>query len=285
MLTAIRKSDKKKVTGAWIEKNNAESYRCEYCHKNVIHHKSDSGEKIGHFKHKSGESYCPNQVKETEEHIRTKLDIFEYINSGWGNKLQWIELEKWICNNTIRPDVYIETRKSKIAIEVQATVLTIDEIKRRTTNYYNNGIAVLWVMPYYHHRFMEFKYQAEGYNEETCDFGWSYRPNVRLKSMELFLYWAYFKNLFFWEYERVNSNGFIRIRLDRYIGEDVEFRRDGEDHYYSGKIAKTLKTIRYIEFDISFEDFRVENAKEYNVPQSNYQLPKRKLFTIKKDSE
>lgn len=224
MLTAIRESDKKTVVGVWIDKNNAESYRCGYCQKFVVHHKSDSGEKIGHFKHKAGESHCPNQIGETEEHIRTKLDIYEYIKDGWGDRLRLIELEKWICNNTIRPDVYLETNKNKIAIEVQATALTVDEIKRRTIKYFNNGIAVLWVMPYYHNRFMEFKYQAEGYNEETCDFGWSNRPSVKLKSMELFLHWAYFKNLIFWEYERVNSKAFIQVQFDKYVGEDVEFR-------------------------------------------------------------
>jgi competence CoiA-like predicted nuclease len=278
MLTAIRNTDNINVIGDFIEKNKSESYRCSYCANNVIHHKSDSREKIGHFKHKSGESHCPNQVKETEEHIRTKLDIYEYIKDGWGSKLKILEVEKWICENTIRPDVYIETSRNKIAIEVQATALTVDEIKRRTSRYYKNGIAVLWIMPYYFHRFNEYKYQAEGYNEDECDYGWSYMPNVKLKSMELFLHWAYFKNLYFWEYERVNSNGFIQIQLEKCVAEDVEFRRDGEDHYFYGKTAKTVKIIRSIRYNIAFDEFSVTVAKEYDVPQSSYSVPARRLF-------
>lgn len=281
MLVAIRQSDKKSVIGALIQKDKSAIYVCDYCKKTVIHHKSESGEKVGHFKHKSGESHCPNRVKETEEHIRTKLDIYEYIKDGWGSKLKILEVEKWICNNTIRPDIYIETNRNKIAIEVQATALTVDEIKRRTLKYYKNGIAVLWVMPYYHRRFMKHHYQVEGYNKEECDFGWSYVPSVKLKGMEIFLHWAYYKSLYFWEYERVNSNGFIHVQLDKYVGEDVEFRRDGEDHFYHGRTAKTVKTIKSIRFNIGFDEFRVTVAKEYDVPQSNYSVPTRKLFTIK----
>lgn len=281
MLVAIRQSDKKSVIGALIQKDQSAIYVCDYCKNTVIHHKSDSGEKIGHFKHKPGESHCPNQTKETEEHIRTKLDIYEYIKEGWGSKLKVLEIEKWICDNSIRPDVYIETSRNKIAIEVQATALTVDEIKRRTSKYFKNGIAVLWVMPYYHRRFMEYKYQCEGYNEDEENYGWSYLPSVKLKSMELFLHWAYFKSLYFWEYERVNSTGFIRVKLDKYVGDDVEFRRDGEDHYYYGKTAKTVKTIQSVQCNIEFDEFIVTVANEYNVPQSNYAVPRRKLFLIK----
>jgi competence CoiA-like predicted nuclease len=282
MVVAIRQSDNKAVIGALIQKDQTAIYHCDYCKNVVIHHKSESGEKVGHFKHKPGESHCPNLVKETEEHIRTKLDIYEYIKDGWGSKLKVLEVEKWICDNTIRPDVYIETSRNKIAIEVQATALTVDEIKRRTSRYYKNGIAVLWIMPYYHRRFMEYKYQVEGYNEEECDFGWSYMQSVKLKSMELFLLWAYFKNLYFWEYERVFSNGFIQVQLEKYVGEDVEFRRDGEDHYYTGKTAKTVKIVKSIRFNISFDEFRVTQAREYDVKQSNYSVPARILFEARK---
>lgn len=92
MLKAIRQSDNKPVIGALIDKDRNAVYNCDYCKKVVIHHKSDSGEKVGHFKHKPGESHCPNQVKETEEHIRTKLDIYSYIKDGWGSKLRVLEV-------------------------------------------------------------------------------------------------------------------------------------------------------------------------------------------------
>lgn len=91
MLVAIRQSDKKSVIGALIQKDQSAIYVCDYCKNAVIHHKSDSGEKIGHFKHKPGESHCPNQTKETEEHIRTKLDIYEYIKEGWVQGLKFLK--------------------------------------------------------------------------------------------------------------------------------------------------------------------------------------------------
>ena len=283
MLTAIRESDKLIVIGAIIEKDKSNTYKCSYCQKSVIHCKSESGIKIGYFKHKAGESHCPNQVSESEEHLRTKLDIYEYISNDWGDKLQSIEVEKWICNNTIRSDIYLETKKNKIAIEVQATALTVDEIKRRTSNYFKNGIAVLWVMPYYHKRFMEFKYQAEGFDDETCDYGWSYVESVKLKSMEIFLFWMYYKSLYFFFFVHINSNGFIKVTLGDYVGEAVEFIKDGEEHYYAGRVAKTLKTIKSIRNNLSFEDFRVEFGKEFKVPKYNYSVPNRKIFTLKRD--
>ena len=87
-----------------------------------------------------------------------KLGIYNYIKRNWGDKLLIIEPEKWICNKTIRPDVYIETRKkTKIAIEVQASILPVTEIKRRTEKYYKEGIYVLWVLLYDFHRFYEYR--------------------------------------------------------------------------------------------------------------------------------
>jgi competence CoiA-like predicted nuclease len=152
MLTAIRDTDNKKVVGALIEKDKNATYHCEYCKKEAIHHKSESQVRIGHFKHKQGASHCPNQTNETEWHYKTKYDIYKYIYSNWGDKLKEIEVEKWICNNSIRSDIYLETSKNKIAIEVQATILTPSEIKRRTAKYFKNGIAVMWILPFEYDR-------------------------------------------------------------------------------------------------------------------------------------
>ena len=75
MLVAIRKSDNLKVIGEKIEKDNKAFYYCECCKKEVIHHKSESRIKIGHFKHKIGQSNCPNTTNETQWHFNTKLNL------------------------------------------------------------------------------------------------------------------------------------------------------------------------------------------------------------------
>ncbi|MBI3235242.1 MAG: hypothetical protein HYZ42_14605 [Bacteroidetes bacterium] len=279
MLTAIRINDNIKVVGENIQKDSSSKYICEYCKKYVIHHKAESKVKTGHFKHKIGESHCPNQIKETEYHIKTKLDIYNYINQEWGGKIQLIELEKWICNNTIRPDIYIETKKSKIAIEVQATILTVSEIKRRTQKYFSNNIYVLWILPFEYSRFWEYKFQFHGYSEDGKNWDWSYRDKIRLKEMEIFLYWSNFKKLIFWNLSHEHSKSFVCIELSEYVNEDVEFWRDGESHSYYGKKAKTMKQIENIIYDIPFDRFKTTYCKEFSPPIKEYLIPERLLFT------
>ncbi|MBK7683845.1 MAG: hypothetical protein IPJ26_15875 [Bacteroidetes bacterium] len=113
MLTAIRQSDKKKVIGEDIDKNKSETYYCEYCENPVTHNKSDSKIKVGHFKHKSGEPFCPNNAGETLEHIKTKLGIYNYIKENYWDKLQEIEPEKWICKSLLDQMFTLKQRRTQ----------------------------------------------------------------------------------------------------------------------------------------------------------------------------
>jgi len=273
MITSIRQSDNQKVLGNVIMKDTSESYICEFCKKNVIHHKSDSGVRIGHFKHKTGESYCPNQMTgETEYHYRTKYDIYEYINSNWGDKLKLIEIEKWICNNTIRSDIYIETKKSKIAIEVQATILTVSEIKSRTEKYTQNDIYVLWILPYENDRLYEYVLDDEN------KYDWFLREKVKLKEMEVYLYWSNNRRLIFWDLSHEYYNSFICTFFDEHKSDDVEFMRDGEEHYYTGRTAKTIKSPTW-EKCVNFNDMIVKEYPSTKAKNRMYSVGRRKIFT------
>jgi hypothetical protein len=281
MLTAIRTYDNEKVIGNYISKDNQSEYICEYCRKKVVHHKSDTRVRIGHFKHRQGESDCPNQTKETEYHIKTKLDIYSYIKNGWGDRLKLIELEKWICNNSIRPDIYIETKINKIAIEVQATILTVSEIKSRTQNYSKNGINVLWILPFEFKRIWEYKVVQVGYGDDRNISDCVLAEKVKMKEMEVFLYWAYLKQLVFWDLEHKHSDSFICVGFDEYKNDDVLFWKDDEVHSYSGRITKTIKTAVWIKYNLEFPDFKTTFAREFKVPYPyrNYAIPERDLFT------
>lgn len=282
MITAIRQSDSKKVLGNVITKDTSERYICEYCKKNVIHHKSDSGVRIGHFKHKTGESDCPNQMTgETEYHYRTKYDIYEYINSNWGDKLKLIEIEKWICNNTIRSDIYIETKKSKIAIEVQATILTVSEIKARTEKYTKNDIYVLWILPY------EYSRIYEHILDNKNNYDWFVRDKVKLKEMEVYLYWSHKRRLIFWDLSHEYYDSFVCIFFDEHKSDDVEFRRDGEEYCYTGRTAKTIKRPIW-EKEIGFDEMAVKDYTSIKAQNRVYSVPFRKIFThevVKKSSD
>jgi|SRR5690554_651893 len=154
MLSAIRNSDSKKVIGQMIDKNADESYYCERCHEKLIHHKSKSGIRIGHFKH-NRESDCSNYKPMSYEHLETQFQIFKYISENY-KAVENIETEKWLGNNLIRADVFLETKKgTKIGIEVQSSSISFDEISRRTELYVINNIYVFWVLLYDDSRFID----------------------------------------------------------------------------------------------------------------------------------
>jgi len=285
MLTSIRESDKKKVIGNQIPKDKNEKYFCEYCKNEVIHHKSSSKVRIGHFKHKSGQSFCPN-TSETIEHLETKNGIYNYIIKYWGDSLKIIELEKWICQNTIRPDIYIETKKgNKIAIEVQASVLQVSEIKRRTEKYFKEKIYVLWILIFEKKRFIEYR-QDWGYDEEgewkLLPHDWHLARRLKLKEFEVFLYWGYFKKLIFWDFTEKYSESFIVAELDEYISDGTEFYQNGEFKSFEGKRTKTIKSIKKLNYNIEFDEFRIDYAKEFESYFRNYIIPERYIFNYKR---
>lgn len=282
MLTALQQSNKEKVIGDAINKDKSQIYICEYCESIVIHNKSEVKIKIGHFKHKRGQS-CPNNSKETIAHLKTKLSIFNYIKDNWGSKLKTVELEKWICDKTIRPDIYIETKKNKIAIEVQASALTASEIRRRTDKYYKENIHVLWVLLYDFHRFHEYT-PKHGMKEDNT-FGvvsseLTYKQKVRLKEFELFIYSAYSQQLIMWDLTGEHSDAFMVIKLSDYVTEAVDFYKGGEYHSYDGKATKVLKSTNWIMEDVSFEMLRPSFQEKYWLIPRKYFIPDRRIFTF-----
>lgn len=285
MLTAIRASDGAKVIGEFTNKDPAATYRCEKCENPVIHHRSEARLRVGHFAHKAGASFCPNDG-ETLEHVQTKLDIYEYIRKGWGDKLRVVEPEAWICNRTIRPDVYVETRKgSRIAIEVQASALTVDEIIRRTRKYHTEGVHVLWVLPFQFRRFFERYYEMawrNGYSIEHFDDHWIRKDKVKLMSYEQFIYWAYLKKLILWDLEHKHSDGFVVIELSRHVGESSSyFTSGGEEHYHEGRKSKTFKVVDRVVGNVRFDQLRTHVFHDDFIMKSvSYSIPARHIMNF-----
>lgn len=286
MLTAIRISDGAKVIGEFTEKAPDTSYRCEKCENPVVHHRSEARLRIGHFAHKAGASFCPSGG-ETLEHVQTKLDIYNYIKEGWGTKVKVLEPEAWICNRTIRPDVYVETRRgTRIAVEVQASALTVDEIMRRTKKYNTEGVHVLWVLPFEFRRFFEryiAREQRRGHviQEDEGD-AWIHCDKVRLHGYEQFIYWAYLKRLIMWDLEHKHSDGFVVIELSQHVGEDVTFYTSGgEEHYHSGKKSKTQKVVDRVIGNVEFDQFEPNVFRiDFTMKFLPYSIPARHIMNF-----
>lgn len=94
--------------------------------------------KIKHFAHKK-KCNCEHK-SESIEHIKTKIFLYKYFKSiVVVNK---VELEKSL--SSCRPDIYVNTNKSSIGIEVQ---ISYDEdiVKRSIRNFSKDKIYSLWV--------------------------------------------------------------------------------------------------------------------------------------------
>jgi competence CoiA-like predicted nuclease len=266
MIKAIRKSDNKEIF-ADEEKKINEGYFCPKCKGVVIHHHSKTKTRTPHFKHKSLSFNCPNHTNETRWHYDTKYSIYNYLKNEYSSHIVEISLEKWLDGNQ-RADIFIQTKKgNKIVVEVQASIITVDEIKRRTIGYAKNSIYVLWLLKYDNKRF--------SCNTFRDGYGKVYRNSTRLKEMELWLYNAYQGNLYFW-----NSPFFICVGLLNSYSNASSYYSDGEEQYHAGKRLKTIKEIDFNNPNIKFSHFKIFELKE------NYKLgiPFRRILGLKRSN-
>lgn len=137
MLTAIRDSDQSKVLARASEKVHA-PFACPACQREVTLRKGNI--RTHHFAHKPPIS-CRDAMGETEDHLLTKLSIFDALKLE--PNVVAVELEKRF--ETSIADVYAVISGVPVAIEIQRSILTPAEINARTSNYHRLGIAVIWV--------------------------------------------------------------------------------------------------------------------------------------------
>lgn len=277
MLTAIRNSDRKKVFAKYSQKGS-DTYHCPDCKGVVL--LNQGLKKDPYFRHKTLQN-CENEG-ETEEHRKIKLDIYEHIKNKWGAGLKLIDVEYRI-ESLLRADVYFETPRSKVAIEVQASSLTVSEVYRRTTLYRKMGIYVLWVLPFDYERF--YRYHSERMNAvipEPYPAGWYLKDSVKFKEYEIGIAKLTFNYLAFWDLSHKKSESFYVLKLTDAFSEDSQFYDVdwGHEVYYSGKKLKTVKSIRSF-FNRDLDQFKAEKLKEFTSGKS-YTIPERWALVFRK---
>jgi len=113
-------------------------FHCPQCEDEVILKRGRV--KIAHFAHLSNSDCSYAGEPESAEHSSVKLEIYEALRSQPGvTKLQ---VERYL--KEVRPDISFYFEGSYIAIEVQISPLSFDELIRRTTAYTQKNIYVLW---------------------------------------------------------------------------------------------------------------------------------------------
>lgn len=137
MLTAIRAFDFARAFARVCEKSHG-PFICPICGCEVVLRQGNIREH--HFAHKPPVT-CPQAAGETMQHMQAKLAIYDALAQE--DCVTDLDVEKSFGISIA--DVYAKIRGEAVAIEIQRSTLSVNDIVARTMNYQQLGIAVLWI--------------------------------------------------------------------------------------------------------------------------------------------
>jgi competence protein CoiA len=125
------------VQAAEVEVEDGPFY-CPACQGSVI--LKQGRIKIPHFAHLTGTECVHSNEGESEEHRLAKLEIYAALRRTPG--VTDVRLERYL--QEVRPDISFVLNGELVAIEIQFSHLSGDQIAWRTKAYARKHIAVLW---------------------------------------------------------------------------------------------------------------------------------------------
>lgn len=248
MLTAIRAKDGVKVVASEESKGNM-PFACPECERPVLLKKGLV--KIHHFAHVPLVT-CAYGLGESEEHRQCKAKLYEILRQD--NRVTWCELEKRLV--TVRPDIFFFLGETAVAVEVQLSSLSPDQLSFRTSEYLRKGIHVLWLPKF-----------SEGLVSER------YAPRL----WEQRLHTAYSERVYYWkENSAIQPIHFSDYLL--YIDHRSWFNSYGEEESAGGyhKLSTRYRTPRLGEIADLLDDF--EPATQLSCKTEHYRVPPAKLM-------
>jgi competence protein CoiA len=174
MLVASTKSTPRVM--AWLANREMAPFYCPECKKEVVLHKGQLRDH--HFKHKPPVT-CSYGSGETSEHFLAKRSLYEELLAD--KRLKNVDIELIIQFS--RPDVYFEIGSTRVAIELQKSSQSIDDIRFRTLKLNQFGIYVVWIIPSHE------PHWAKG-EPKVCT----------VQSWHEYLHMMYFGRVYFWQY-------------------------------------------------------------------------------------
>jgi len=138
MLCAKRKLTGE-ITNAYFASKSHAPFVCPDCNEEVI--LKAGRHSINHFAH-TNPIACKFAEGESDAHRRCKMEIYLALRNQPG--VRNAALERAL--ETVRPDVSAEINGVPVAIEVQISSLSVETIMRRTIDYAQRGIYVLWLL-------------------------------------------------------------------------------------------------------------------------------------------
>ncbi|WP_019240510.1 MULTISPECIES: competence protein CoiA family protein [Bacillus] len=123
-----------------ILKNREKQFYCPCCGSRVF---LKAGKiKVAHFAHKANESCSYATEGETEEHLLGKQLLYTWLRKQNLN----VQMEKFFPSFKQRADLYVENDGKKFAIEYQCSIISPEDIKKRTVFYRKNGVTPIWIL-------------------------------------------------------------------------------------------------------------------------------------------
>jgi len=137
MLCGIITSTNQKVVARQVSKEHG-TFHCAGCGNELIVKKGNI--KIHHFSHKPPFN-CSRGEGETEAHRKCKETIYFELTKL--NNVSNLDMEKVF--GSVVADVFCEIDGVPVAIEVQRSNISVNQIVHRTQEYEKIGVNVLWV--------------------------------------------------------------------------------------------------------------------------------------------
>lgn len=213
MLTAKRTATLPAVFARDSEKADG-PFMCPGCSAEVILHKGNI--KIHHFKHKPPMT-CARGEGESLHHLIAKLAIYDALMKE--HNVSGLALEKDFGVSVA--DVFAVISGVPVALEIQRSSLSTAEIARRTVNYRQLGIAVLWIALH---------------KPELL--GDKYNPNA----WEKWCHAAYFGRAYYW----VGGQSLLPVHFGEYMlhVKSTEWYESGGEHKSAGGYDRSSKRYR-----------------------------------------
>jgi len=230
---------------AWKTEKNEGPFKCPECNRPTILKKGKVKEH--HFAHVPPFS-CHYGSGESQVHYKCKREIYEALLKN--NRCVSCEIEKRL--NGVRPDVFASISGAPIAIEVQKSDISTDEIVRRTSIYKNLGIFVLWLIPAKQPKLL-----------------WRDEDDIhvcRPKEWEKYLHSMYLGRVYYWHSDLLVTPYHFE-KYQTYVDSREWYDSYGDQHSAGGylKDSKVYKLpIMYPdEFLDIVDDFRPNNRKPF----------------------
>jgi competence protein CoiA len=248
MLTGRRSIDSRVVTSFAVAKWDG-PFTCVACQEPI----KLSGSKfhINHFKHVSN-TKCSLGKGESDIHRKCKLEIFQALATS----TQVTDLRLETPLTSVRADVFARINGVPVAIEVQLSSLSIEEITFRTIQYAQRGIYVLWLLQW-----------TPELNKQK------YSP----KAWERWIHAAYFGQVYYW----IEDLKVVSYHFDphhRSIPKRTWYSDKGERHIGRGYSVRSIRyrtPVRGNVLDL-VQDFRPK--ERYWWEGNGLKVPDAKLF-------